>query len=175
MDEGSVGLDLGAGGAGVREDGALSVGIKLGAERAAGARNDSRRGGVRCGAPAERDRRIGQQLVIAHGLPIYVALAPVDMRLGYERLGGLVREQMQADPRSRALFVFVGKRGQSMKVLTWDGTGAIVIHKKLDAGKFELPRATREGDQHVVVSDAIFEVIYKGISTTPRAKRRRVH
>jgi transposase len=113
--------------------------------------------------------------VIAHGLPIYVALEPVDMRLGYERLGGMVREKMAAEPRSRALFVFVGKRGHTMKVLTWDGTGAIVIHKKLDAGKFELPRATRDGDQHVVVSDAIFEVIYKGVSTTPRKPRRRVH
>jgi transposase len=113
--------------------------------------------------------------VIAHGLPIYVALEPVDMRLGYERLGGMVREKMAAEPRSRALFVFVGKRGHTMKVLTWDGTGAIVIHKKLDAGKFELPRASRDGDQHVVVSDAIFEVIYKGVSTTPRKPRRRVH
>jgi hypothetical protein len=28
--------------------------------------------------------------VIAHGLPIYVALEPVDMRLGAERLGGLL-------------------------------------------------------------------------------------
>ena len=113
--------------------------------------------------------------MIAHGLPIYVALESVDMRLGYERLGGLVREKMQTEPRSRALFVFVGKRGQTMKVLTWDGTGAIVVHKKLDAGKFELPRGTRDGDQHVVVSDAIFEVIYKGVSTTPRKPRRRVH
>ena len=113
--------------------------------------------------------------MIAHGLPIYVALAPVDMRLGYVRLGGLAREKMQAEPRSRALFVFVGKRGHTMKVLTWDGIGSIVLHKKLDAGKFELPRATSEGVQHVVVSDAIFEVIYKGVSVAPRAKRRRVH
>ena len=37
--------------------------------------------------------------MIAHGLPIY-ALEPVDMRLGYERLGGIVRERMQAEPRS---------------------------------------------------------------------------
>ncbi len=113
--------------------------------------------------------------MIAHGIPIYVALEPVDMRFGYERLGGFVREKMHAEPRSKALFVFVGKRGHSMKVLTWDGTGAIVIHKKLDSGKFELPKATRAGDQHVVVSDAIFEVIYKGVSVTPRAPRRRVH
>ena len=113
--------------------------------------------------------------MIAHGLPIYIALEPVDMRLGYERLGGIVREEMRAEPRSRALFVFVGKRGHTMKVLTWDGTGAIVVHKKLDAGKFELPRATRDGEQHVIVSDAIFEVIYKGVATTPRPARRRVH
>ena len=113
--------------------------------------------------------------MISQGLPIYVALEPVDMRLGYERLGGVVRERMQAEPRSRALFVFVGKRGHTMKVLTWDGTGVIVVHKKLDAGKFELPKATRVGDQHVIVSDAIFEVIYKGVAAAPKTKRRRVH
>jgi len=113
--------------------------------------------------------------MIGQGLPIYVALEPVDMRFGYERLGGLVREKMQAEPRSKALFVFVGKRGHSMKVLTWDGTGAIVVHKKLDAGKFELPKTTRVGDQHVIVSDAIFEVIYKGVATAPKVKRRRTH
>ena len=113
--------------------------------------------------------------MIAHGLPIYVALEPVDMRLGAERLGALVREKMRAEPRSRALFVFVGKRGHSMKVLTWDGTGTIVIHKKLDAGRFELPRATTPGEQHLIVSDALFDVIHKGIAFTPRAARPRRH
>ncbi len=39
--------------------------------------------------------------MIGQGLPIYVALEPVDMRFGYERLGGLVREKMQAEPRSK--------------------------------------------------------------------------
>lgn len=113
--------------------------------------------------------------MIAHGLPIYMALEPVDMRLGAERLGALVRERMRAEPRSRALFVFVGKRGHSMKILTWDGSGTIVVHKKLDAGKFELPRATEPGQQHLLVSDAIFDVIHKGIAITPRASRRRIH
>ena len=113
--------------------------------------------------------------MIAHGLPIYMALEPVDMRLGAERLGALVRERRRAEPRSRALFVFVGKRGHSMKILTWDGTGTIVVHKKLDAGRFELPRATQPGQQHLLVSDAIFDVIYKGVAITPRASRRQIH
>lgn len=113
--------------------------------------------------------------MIAHGLPIYVALEPVDMRLGAERLGGLVREKMRAEPRSRALFVFVGKRGHTMKVLTWDGSGTIVIHKKLDAGRFELPRATSPGEQHLQITQAIFEVIHRGVALTPRASTRRLH
>lgn len=113
--------------------------------------------------------------MIAHGIPIFVALEPVDMRLGAERLGGLVREKMLAEPRSRALFVFVGKRGHTMKVLTWDGTGTIVIHKKLDAGRFELPRATSPGELHLRISDAMFDVIHKGVALTPRAARPRFH
>lgn len=56
---------------------------------------------------------------------IYVALEPVDTRMGYERLGGLVRERMRADPRSKALFVFVGKHGHTMKVLTWNGSRGV--------------------------------------------------
>jgi transposase len=113
--------------------------------------------------------------MISHGLPIYVALEPVDMRLGAERLGGLVREKMRAEPRSRALFVFVGKRGQTMKVLTWDGTGTIVIHKKLDAGRFELPRATAPGEQHLQISAAIFDALHRGVALTPRTTTRRYH
>lgn len=82
---------------------------------------------------------------------------------------------MRREPRTRALFVFVGKRGHSMKALTWDGTATIVVHKKLDAGRFELPRATGLGEQHVLVSDALFEVIHKGVTVTPRGARRRIH
>jgi len=109
--------------------------------------------------------------VIAHGIPIYLALEPVDMRLGAERLGALVREKMRMEPRARALFAFVGKRGHTMKVLTWDGTGTIMIHKKLDAGRFELPRATTPGEQHLHISDALFDAIHKGVALTPRAPR----
>lgn len=74
------------------------------------------------------------------GVEVFVAVEPVDMRLGIERLGAVVRERMRREPRSRALFVFVGKRRQSLKVLSWDGTGMVLWYKKLDRGLFELPR-----------------------------------
>src|SRR5690606_35918316 len=95
-------------------------------------RGPGRRGDAPCGARVRRRlaargdcgaARGGR--VIGHGIPIYVALEPVDLRLGAERLGALVRERMHVEPRTRALFVFIGKRGHAMKVLTWDGTGMI--------------------------------------------------
>ena len=54
-------------------------------------------------------------------------------------------------------------------------TGTIVIHKKLDAGRFELPRATTPGEQHLQVSAAIFDVIHRGVALTQRSTARRYH
>ena len=55
--------------------------------------------------------------MIPQGVEVFVAVEPVDMRLGFERLGGLVRERMAREPRSKALFVFFGKRRETVKVL----------------------------------------------------------
>lgn len=42
--------------------------------------------------------------MIAHGVPIYIALEPVNMRLGSEQLGGWCASG--SEPRSR--FAFLG-------------------------------------------------------------------
>jgi transposase len=102
------------------------------------------------------------------GVEVFVAVEPVDMRLGIERLGAVVRERMRREPRSRALFVFVGKRRQSLKVLSWDGTGMVLWYKKLDRGLFELPRPSEAGERSVVVSEAMFEAAVRGAVHTGR-------
>ena len=103
--------------------------------------------------------------MIPQGVEIFVAVEPVDMRLGFERLGGLVRERMAREPRSRALFVFFGKRRQTVKILTWDGTGVVLTYKKLDRGLFEIPLAERDGEASVMVSETMFEAIFTGLQT----------
>jgi transposase len=102
--------------------------------------------------------------VIPHGFEIFVALQPVDMRLGMERLGGLVRERMKREPRTRALFVFFAKHRQTAKLLWWDGTGLVLATKKLDRGLFHLPLPDCPGDASVVVTDAVFEALLSGFS-----------
>jgi transposase len=72
--------------------------------------------------------------MIAQGMPIYIALERVDLRFGSERLGAWVREHLAMEPRSRALFVFVGKRGETMKMLTWDGTDTVTDASNVSPG-----------------------------------------
>ncbi len=103
--------------------------------------------------------------MIPQGVEVFVAVEPVDMRLGFERLGALVRERMRREPRSKALFVFFGRRRQTVKVLSWDGTGTVLWYKKLDKGLFEVPLAVCKGDPSVVISEAAFEAIFAGLST----------
>jgi len=102
--------------------------------------------------------------MIPQGVDVFVATEPVDMRYGFERLGGIVRERMGREPRSKALFVFIGKRKHTMKVLTWDGTGVVLMYKKLDAGLFDVPLPTRRGEQSVQMSEAAFEALFSGLS-----------
>ena len=49
--------------------------------------------------------------MVPHGIPIYVALEPANMRMGFERLGGLCVSGWKNEPRTRALFAFIGKCG----------------------------------------------------------------
>jgi hypothetical protein len=106
--------------------------------------------------------------MIAHHVPAYVTLERMDLRFGSERLGEWVREHSAMEPRSRAQFVFVGKR-------TWDGTGTLTTIKRLDVGTFELPRAMDSAQRHVSVSDALFAAIYQGSGIEKKRRSRRTH
>lgn len=103
-------------------------------------------------------------MIIPQGIEIFVSTKPVDMRFGFERLGGLVREQMKREPRSKALFVFFGRKRQTVKILWWDGTGVVLIYKRLDRSLFEIPDSLTN-ESAVMVSEAVFEAIFAGLST----------
>ena len=70
---------------------------------------------------------------------VLVATNPVDFRKGAEGLAALVREQMQADPFSGAVYVFRAKRADRVKLIYWDGTGVCLFAKRLEDGKFRWP------------------------------------
>ncbi|GMV73037.1 MAG: hypothetical protein AMXMBFR77_28740 [Phycisphaerales bacterium] len=67
---------------------------------------------------------------------VFAYPSPVDLRLGYNGLVGLVRHGLGRDPLSGDLFLFVSRRRQCCKVLCWDGTGLCLYMKHLERGRF---------------------------------------
>ena len=107
--------------------------------------------------------------MIPAGVQVFVALEPVDMRYGFERLSGWVRERVGYEARSGALFVFVGKLRASLKIIFFDGSGNCVFSKKLDRGTFALPEAPADGASHVEVDEANFAALLDGLAIAPAA------
>lgn len=107
--------------------------------------------------------------MIPAGVQVFVALEPVDMRYGFERLSGIVRDRIGYEIRSGALFVFMGKRRETVKILFFDGSGICLFYKRLDRGTFALPEAGAEGATHLEVDDATLETLLDGIAIEPAA------
>ena len=70
---------------------------------------------------------------------VYARAVPTDMRKSYDTLAALVTQELGRDPLSGDLFLFVGARCRSAKVLLWDGTGLCVFSKRLARGRFAAP------------------------------------
>ena len=117
--------------------------------------------------------------MIPAGVQVFVALEPVNMRFSFDRLAGLVKEQIGYEARSGALFVFLGKRRDAIKVLFFDGSGMCVFYKRLDRRAFRLPETSEPGARHIEVDDATLEALLDGIeveaTSRPRRARARVH
>ncbi|MBI4183841.1 MAG: IS66 family insertion sequence element accessory protein TnpB [Proteobacteria bacterium] len=76
----------------------------------------------------------------ASGTRIYLALAPTDMRKGFDGLAAQVHQVLACDPFCGHLFLFRGKRGDRLKALYWDGSGLCLFAKRLERGRFVWPR-----------------------------------
>lgn len=82
--------------------------------------------------------------VTAH-MRILVAVTPVDFRKGIDGLAAVCRQQLDSDPFSGTLFVFVNKSRQALRVLVYDGQGFWLCHKRLSRGRFAWNFQSAEG------------------------------
>jgi transposase len=78
-------------------------------------------------------------LTFPSALRIYLAVEPVDMRKQFNGLWSLAEEKLQENPRGGAVFVFVNKDRDRLKMLYFDGTGPWVFAKRLEKGRFTWP------------------------------------
>ena len=68
-----------------------------------------------------------------------IATRPVDFRRGADGLAATVQSVLRQDPFSGTIFVFRSKRADRVKLLVYDGTGLVLIWKRLEGGKFKWP------------------------------------
>ena len=78
----------------------------------------------------------GGMLIPPGPIRVLVATKPVDFRKGMDGLAALVSEQLKADPFSGVIYVFRSKRADRVKLIFWDGTGMVLVSKRLEDGKF---------------------------------------
>lgn len=70
---------------------------------------------------------------------IFIHREPVDMRKSFDTLAGIVRLAYGEDLLHGGVFAFVGKRRKHAKVIWWDGTGVVLLSKRLSKGHFAAP------------------------------------
>ncbi|MDF2097527.1 IS66 family insertion sequence element accessory protein TnpB, partial [Aquibaculum arenosum] len=99
-------------------------------------------------------------IVPGQRLPIVIAVKPVDFRRGHDGLAATVQNELGLDPYSGLTVVFRSKRGDRIKILVWDGSGLVMIYKRLEAGEFVWPRIS-EGVMRL--SRAQYEALVEGL------------
>ena len=75
-------------------------------------------------------------LQITAQMKILVAVAPADFRCGIDGLARLCRDTLRHDPFVGTVFVFCNRRRTALKLLTYDGQGFWLCHKRLSQGRF---------------------------------------
>ncbi len=91
---------------------------------------------------------------------IWIAAGVTDMRRGFTGLSAVAQTVLEQNPYSGHVFVFRGKRGDLIKILSWDGQGLCLFAKRLEKGRFVWPQA-KEGA--VSLTPAQLSMLLEGI------------
>ena len=57
------------------------------------------------------------------------------MRKSFDALSGLVRNELQREPTSGEVYVFVNRSRTCIKLLHWESGGFVLYYKRLEQGK----------------------------------------
>lgn len=97
---------------------------------------------------------------------IFVSKEPTDMRASYDSLFSRVKTVLQKDPYSGHLFLFINSSRTSCKCLYYDGTGLVIISKRMEKGTFSRINPMFKGE--VVLTEAEFGLFFEGANLEKR-------
>lgn len=99
-------------------------------------------------------------------IKIFVSKESVDMRSSYDTLFDKTKGVLNQDPFSGHLFVFINSKRTTIKCLYYDGTGLVLICKRLERSTFSRINPLFSGD--VVLTPAEFSLFFEGADLEKR-------
>jgi transposase len=99
-----------------------------------------------------------------------------DMRKSFDGLAGLVTEQMQQPLLSGSVFIFMNRKRNQVKLLTWEGDGLSIYYKRLEKGVYDQPVVVNATQTYVQMELFQLQLILQGVvlSSVRRKKRFRL-
>lgn len=113
-------------------------------------------------------------MIVPQGpLCVMVALKPVDFRKDLECLAALVQENLNGDPFTGVIYAFRSKRVDRLKLIFWNGTGMVLVSKRLEGGKFCWPKVA-DGVMRLWPAQlsALVEALERSFVHAPRGRAR---
>lgn len=93
-----------------------------------------------------------------------------DMRKGFNGLSGIVCNELEMNPLSGDVFIFLNRKRDRIKVLFWEGDGFSIYYKRLESGTYELPPSETSS---IVLSSEDLQLLLSGIQLSSVKKRKR--
>ena len=95
----------------------------------------------------------------------YIACGYTDMRKQIDGLVATIQIQFGKSLDEKSLFLFCGHKADRIKAIYWDGTGYILLYKRLREKRFQWPRNKQEL-KHLTAQE--FRWLMEGLSIYQR-------
>jgi hypothetical protein len=94
------------------------------------------------------------------------------MRKGFDSLCGIISSQMQLNALSGAIYIFINKRRNQLKLLLWEGDGLSLYYKRLESGTYERPQM-EDGSTGCMIAPQQLQFILQGVALQKIQYRKR--
>lgn len=91
---------------------------------------------------------------------VFLAVDPLDMRWGIERLSCHVLHVLGRSPSDGTAYAFTNRDRSRLKLLVWDGNGVWLCHRRLHSGRFSWPKP---GDRICTLSAEQWKWLVTGV------------
>ena len=88
------------------------------------------------------------------------------MRASYDTLFAKAKGVLKQDPFSGHLFLFINSKRTSVKCLFYDGTGLVILAKRMEQGLFSRINPMHNGD--ITLTAAEFALFFEGANLEKR-------